>query len=202
MEPDVTYRYRPMVHPHFVRADYAAGLGAAEEQLGLWEVDWTRLEELGPEIYGAALLGPIQGALLGMDSETIDSVLRIYLQTYGVLELYKQLMGILPLDPAKLEADRDHLMAKSMKMYQYAVDLMHQYKEARQTLMTNLAAGMELDAADFHKAALAAGWTQAQIDQALAEGKKLYTIKPIQKQGAQVLLILALAAIVFIMMRS
>ncbi len=172
-----------------------------EDQLGLWEVDWAKLEALGPDIYGAALLGPIQGALLGMDAETIDSVLRIYLQTYGVLQLYKQLMAILPVDTSKLEAERAHLMEKSMAMYQYFIDLMHQYKDARQTLVTNLAAGMELDAKDFHKAALAAGWTQIQIDQALAEGKKLYSIKPMPATRGSMAALVLVALVIFFMMR-
>lgn len=193
--------YRPLIHPHFVRQAFASGLGAAEEQLGLWEVDWARLEDLGPEIYGAALLGPIQGAMMGMDQETIDSILRIFLQTYGVLEMYKGLMGLWPYDTAKFEVEKDFLMDKSMKMYQYFVELTHDYREAREKLITNMAAGIDISAADFHKTALSAGWTQAQIDQALAEGKKLYKIQPKKTGGAGLAALLFLAVALYMATR-
>lgn len=190
MQPHTIY---PMIHQ---------GLGAAEDQLGLWEVDWEKLEELGPEIYNAALMGPIQGAMMGMDNETINSVLRIFLQTYGVPEMYKRLMALWPFDVEKFEAEKNHLMGRSMAMYQYYIDLTHQFEEARKNLVANLAAGIELDAEDFHKSALAAGWSQAQIDQALAEGKKLYTIKPKKKTASTLWLLVLVAAMLYFTTKS
>lgn len=189
--------YRPLTHPHFVRQWFAThGLGAADDdQLELWDVDWKKLEALGPEIYGAALLGPIQGAMMGMDSETVDAIIRIYLQTYGVLEMYKGMMGIWPYDTAKFAVEEAHLMERSMKMYEFFIELIHKYAEARDKLITNMAAGMDISAEDFHKTAMKAGWTQAQVDQALAEGKKLYTITPKKPQagmGLAALIVLGL----------
>lgn len=194
--------YRPMIHPHLVAV---GGLGEVVENddLDLWTVDWTKLKELGPAVYGAAMLGPIHGALIGMDEETVNSILKVYLEIYGVLETYKQLMGIWPVDTTKLEAERDHLMEKSFKMYQFSIDLMAEYKAGRDALITSLAAGaVELDAKDFAKVATSAGWTQAEIAEALATAQKSnLVVKPGKKAAPTGIVIFILALIVWQMSR-
>ncbi len=166
--------YRPMEHPHFVLAALR-GLGAADDQIGLWEIDWAKIKKLGPDIYNAALLAPVQGQKLGMGKETISEAIRIFLQVHEKLQMFKQLFGMWPYDATKFQAEKAELIQKSLAATQYYTELDKRYKPTRMALLSP-SGGQDMDPNEFRKLAISAGWTQKEINDALS-GKNLYSLK-------------------------
>ncbi len=167
--------YRPMQHPHFVLAEALRGLGAEGDQVGLWEVDWEKLKALGPDIYNAALLAAVQGKKLGMDQETINESIRMFLQVHGKLQMFKQLFGMWPYDATKFQLEKAALIEKSLAASQYYAQLDARYKPTRMALLSP-SGGQDMDPEAFKKLALSAGWSQKEIRDALC-GKNLYSLK-------------------------
>ena len=147
------------------------------EQLGLWDVDWAKIASLGDAFKTTALRGLIQGELLGMDKETVQAAIRIFIQTYGVLNLFRKLLGMWPYDATKVPGEEAHLEEKSPEAWKYWQTLFVQYAAQRAKLLQQASSpDLGLTPEEFNAQAIKAGWSQAQIDQTMA-GKNIIPIE-------------------------
>jgi ElaB/YqjD/DUF883 family membrane-anchored ribosome-binding protein len=167
-----------MEHPHFVLRQLAqlGYLGAAGDQLELFDVDWEQIKQKGPIIYRLALLAQSQGNRLGMPQETIDEAIRLLLGKHEGLNMFRALFGFYPLDETRRKAEHAIIKADTPTVARwYDVQLL-MYAGERAALLRAQAAKV-VSRGELQQIARAAKWTQQQINDALT-GANIYQIKP------------------------
>lgn len=182
--------YRPMVHPHFIRADVARALegvwpmrgqlgylGQADdpEQLELFDVDWTLIKSKGQPTYRIALLAEAQGKQLGMPQETIDESIRLLLGKHEGLNMFRALFGFYPYERKRYDVELAIIgsTVPTVKTW-YETNLLV-YAGKRAELLRQQAKKV-VTALELDEIAKRAKWSKQQIKDALS-GQNIYQIK-------------------------